>query len=290
MRQSLPAEPVCAQASLALAEGAPRGHNARRNNNPSGLPNGPANLMGSSMPRIVRCPSCFTYVYDNARNCHGCGGKLRNRRILTRASWVFIALSVTTFTVIRGVVLAQERRARVVREMEENQTRDAMEAFVNAWLRGSTEAYERHSVRREKFRQDLAKLHGRFCEVFPVDQVEDLKITSTGTRQHVRNGMSPAVMHGWNTARDANGANQPAAVAIAGSPANSARSMIGRSPASTTTWTCDAGAFYATCLREGREFEVWGTVCMDDSHEVTCLQIDRVHCTTDGTVIAARSE
>ena len=88
------------------------------------------------MRTIIRCPSCFTYVYDDARACHGCGERIGKRKILRRGSWVFIALIVCAYAVGRGIELQQERKSRIRSAFQAAERSHAVTGFLRAWLAG----------------------------------------------------------------------------------------------------------------------------------------------------------
>src|SRR5262245_2607070 len=91
-----------------------------------------------SMRTIIRCPSCFTHVYADARTCHGCGEPLGRRKILRRGSWIFIGLAVTGFTIARGIDLEQDSFNRARQEAAHARRTEVATRFVRAWLQGDT--------------------------------------------------------------------------------------------------------------------------------------------------------
>src|SRR6187401_1025647 len=91
------------------------------------------------MQTIIRCPNCFTYVYSDARRCHGCGEKIGRRKLLTRGSWIFALLAVTGFTLARGIDLQQEKRSERAHQIELAAQTERLSSFLRTWLGGSSD-------------------------------------------------------------------------------------------------------------------------------------------------------
>src|SRR5262245_58414294 len=102
---------------------------------------------GLPMREIRHCPACLTYVYSDARRCHGCGERTGRRGILTRGSWIFIVLAATGFAIGRGIDLQQDKRDRIRREIERAASINTVNTFVKGWLTGDEAAIARVSLK-----------------------------------------------------------------------------------------------------------------------------------------------
>jgi hypothetical protein len=218
------------------------------------------------MRTIIRCPSCFTYVYSDARQCHGCGYVIGRRRWLTRGSWVFITLAVAGFAVARSIDLFQDKRDRERRQMEALIEDEQSQAFLRRWLSASPEdLVAAHTDRR--FADDLVKLRDRFPDVLPAGEIVSLDLRNDLWERHSRAG-SGQVEHEYRSPRSR--------LRVSSAPVRSSASFwldSGR----TEYWMARTYDFEAQVDRDGQRYTVLGRVCLDDQeHDVRCLEIRRV--------------
>jgi hypothetical protein len=217
----------------------------------------------TAMRPIIRCPTCFTYVYADARDCHGCGQRLGRRRWLTRGSWVFITLVVAGFAIARSIDLHQEKRDRQRRQFDTALEIEHTSAFVKQWLTAPAGALEVTGPGDADFAAELEKIRARFPAVLPASDIERIQIRESGWERH-RQKTGEAIVH-------TDGSRRLRASRVPGSR-RSVTSTAARHP--THYWTSHEYLFEATVRRDGSDYTVKGSVCIDDRDDaVICLEL-----------------
>lgn len=213
------------------------------------------------MRSIIRCPNCFTFIYSDARNCHGCGHRIGKRQLLTRGSWIFIILAVAGFTVGRGIDLKQEK----VSELNEIERIDDIRKFLRTWLTGPTEQVLAAAGTHKTFGDDLLKLRSRFGGVLPADEASNIAIDDMTGNTHRHASISKVRVTVTEVERTA-------------APLRASRARKGQGS--------DERAFTAAIAHGDRRYNVLGRVCSDDD-VVLCIEIVSV-ASDDGGVITPR--
>jgi hypothetical protein len=128
------------------------------------------------MADIIRCPRCRTLVYDTASRCHGCDGRLKGGRLLTKGSWVFIFLATSAFGVIAGADILNDKQRAEWRARAERQQQVRLRATVQAWLGGDDAAVRDHLEARDgDLMRRLLAVRDAYCQVLPCDAIEDFR-------------------------------------------------------------------------------------------------------------------
>jgi hypothetical protein len=216
------------------------------------------------MRTIIRCPACFTYVYSDARRCHGCGERIGKRKILRRGSWVFIILAVTGFTFARGIELHQESRDRSRRQLEIAAEVDVTKSFLRSWLTSSGPDEIKELSETKTFPGELVKLRQKFPDVLPATRVTSIKIADDARRSqlHEQRGREP-VVH----LRDDSSYSLRASACHSGDE-------VRRKPVYKTSWL-HAYEFEADFVSNDRPYTAYGQACIRDG-KVCCLALDRI--------------
>jgi hypothetical protein len=209
------------------------------------------------MREIRRCPACLTYVYSDARRCHGCGERLGRRRILTRGSWIFIVLAAAGFAIGRGVDLEQEKTHRVALAIEEASRAEMIKAFVAEWLIAGPARFE-HTETRDDFRDRIDALRNRYA-VLPATSAHVPNVESGESLLHVPAG-SGGTGHRPEEARPD--------LRVSASRA-SARWPV------KLFWHADRYLFRGTFKKGEATYSIQGSVCIDGS-KISCLAIEEI--------------
>jgi hypothetical protein len=227
------------------------------------------------MRSIIRCPACYTFVYSDARHCHGCGQRIGKRQLLTRGSWVFIVLAVAAFIVFRGVDLQQDRHFRLRQQMEKAESIESTRNFLRTWFTAMPEELARKLAPRKTFAKDLQTLRDRFPSVFPAaDVISPIEIEELDYTSHSQTGSELAI-HNREDSPPTRRATDPRRSSVT----YSARGKSRRS------WTTDTFRFTTDVVKDGQEHHVTGRVCVDEG-EVVCVEVERAEPLSVGRVDA----
>jgi hypothetical protein len=223
------------------------------------------------MSTIIRCPSCFTYVYSDARTCHGCGERIGKRKLLRRGSWVFIALAVGGFTIARGIELSQDRANRARENAEQQRLIADADAFLRAFLLADTEYIQKHVGDRELCPDELAKLRARYATVLPADSVIGLRITDSTYQEHVQLERGKGISHRQNGESDTKGQARVSCAPKTRSLGSFRRYTDGVK----RRWTLPLLEFEVEFKKDGQHYTLFGNLCLEEA-SVCCLKIDQI--------------
>jgi hypothetical protein len=235
------------------------------------------------MRTIIRCPSCFTYVYDDAKACHGCGERVGKRKILRRGSWVLIALIVCAYAAGRGIELQQERKSRVRSELQSAERSRVVLGFVRAWLVGDDAGVASSLAATEgTCKDDIVKLRALYPTVLPATDVVHIKLLDAWEERHAQRNKG-SITH-------VRPKNRPSASCepLRSSSIGTSRTRVGGKTVVDKSWSLSAMDFEAELKQDGLTYTLYGRVCIDlgggrDGAKVSCLTLDRVE-GPEGTV------
>jgi hypothetical protein len=218
------------------------------------------------MRTVIRCPSCFTYVYDDARACHGCGERIGRRKILTRGSWIFIGLAVSVFTIARGIDLEQDKHNRFYREAEAQQRTQAAERFLYVWLTNDPALSD--LAGNEAYLGELARLHARYPSALPADDViGPIRYSDTAFQDHYQYERGKEVLHRARGVVDSSAAGRASCI-----PKSRSNTPFRRVPRG---WTVRTLEFEAEIKKGDAHFTIYGDLCLEEDR-VCCVTIDKV--------------
>jgi hypothetical protein len=224
------------------------------------------------MSTIIRCPNCFTYVYADARSCHGCGERLGRRKLLRGGSWLFIVLAVGAFTIARGIDLSQERmyerRTKAAQQWLANDAR----AFVAAWLQADTEYVQNHLADREVCPDELSKMRARYPTVLPADTVVGFQVTDSSYQEHVQVERGRGISHRINGQADPKGLGRVSCAPKTRSLGTYRRSADG---VKRRFWTTPLIEFEIEFRKDGAHYTLFGDLCIEDG-KVSCFKVDHI--------------
>jgi hypothetical protein len=234
------------------------------------------------MRTIIRCPSCFTYVYDDAKACHGCGERIGKRKILRRGSWIFIALIVCAYAAGRGIELQQERKSRIRSAFQSAERSQAVLGFLRAWLVGDDAGVASSLALTEGgCKDDFVKLRALYPTVLPATEVVHIKLTDNWEERHVQRNKG-GITHVRPKARPS-ASCEPLRSNIIGT----SRTRVAGKTVVDKTWSLSAMDFEAELKQDGLTYTLYGRVCTDvdvkGGTKVSCLTLDRVE-GPEGTV------
>jgi len=252
------------------------------------------------MRAIIRCPSCFTYVYDDAKACHGCGERIGRRKLLRRGSWVVIALIVCAYAAARGIKLHQDRQSRVRREFEAAERIEVVRGFLHAWLMADEVAVDSWiSSRNPVCKEEMANLRDLYPTVLPATHVGKGLMLSEREQLHIQQNKGKVAHPGSYSDSEAE-AKAKARLTATCEPARSAKwakwAKSGSSEPSRRfvdgivvdrTWLLRSVEFEIEFQKDETFYTLYGRVCLDqggrDGTKVSCLTLDRVE-GPEGTV------
>lgn len=215
------------------------------------------------MREIRRCPACLTYVYTDARRCHGCGERVGRRRLLTRGSWIFIVLAAAGFAIGRGIDIQQNKRDRLARALAETARSDLVSSFVGSWIEGNQPSVDSDTPEQPEFRAGLDRLRAKFPTVLPGSDFQILELDRSGGTRHAQRTPEAPVKH--------EGERQ-AGLRASAAPT---RSFVRFWPPRPRDWSLETWRFRAKVSKATTSYVVEGSVCIEDNL-VACLQIDKV--------------
>jgi hypothetical protein len=221
------------------------------------------------MRTIIRCPSCFTFVYSDARHCHGCGRAIGKRRFLTRGSWVFITLVVAVYAIARGIDLHQSERDRRRHEMETALEMERSTRFLRQWLTAPADEIASAHSGSGSFGPELVKLRSRFPTVLPATDIASTLLKErTSWEPHSQTGLGP-VVHGRGERETALRASWPI-------PQGTSYFDLRRGTR-RRDWGSTRYDFVVEVVRDGSRYSIVGSICLDDPDDtVHCLTILRI--------------
>jgi hypothetical protein len=220
------------------------------------------------MRTIIRCPNCFTYVYQDARACHGCGERIGRRKILRTGSWVFIGLAVSAFTVARAIDLEQEKQWRDRKEADRSETVTAALHFVRAWLTDDAQYLSTLANNDDVFVGDLARVRARYPSVLPADTlVSGIRFSDIGSKDHYQYERGKEVLHLPKTQYDGSAPGRASAI-----PKLRGNAPYRRPP---RVWKVETYEFEAEVTKGDAHYTVYGEICAEE-HKVICLTIDKI--------------
>jgi len=114
-------------------------------------------------------------VLAGARACPHCGNKLgpgARKRLLTRGSWVFIAVVLAIFTLADTVSLLRERN---LNEEVRRESRLATR-FLTAYFSGDSDEVRSCTGGLEEFGEYLDHLAGKWNDCLPAEHVDDVRL------------------------------------------------------------------------------------------------------------------
>jgi hypothetical protein len=230
------------------------------------------------MRTIIRCPNCFTYVYDDARRCHGCGDRIGKRKLLRRGSWIFIALAVSIFAISRGIDLRQDARNRDREEAERDRQEVIIKAFVHAALLGEPEILARFAAKPELV-AEIEKIRARYPTVLPATAVtRDAEVTRSAYQAHTKQKGKEIAHSNWGDPDPFDG-RRASCVPPGGASGAFTRIVDGISR-TTRTWTLVKTKFEAEFARDGERYTLHGSLCLEQDL-VCCMTIERIESVTD---------
>jgi hypothetical protein len=216
------------------------------------------------MRTIIRCPSCFTYVYDDAKACHGCGERVGKRKILRRGSWVLIALIVCAYAAGRGINLHDERQSRIRSAFETAARSHAVTGFLRAWLAGDDVGVASSLATSSGVcKGEILKLRALYPTVLPATDVIRIELVKSWEERHRRDKGKITHMRAGLSESD------PKARL-------SASCKPKRSTGGGAFWTIPSFDFEAEFQKDGESYTAFGRVCIDYAHKVCCLTIDHI--------------
>jgi hypothetical protein len=215
------------------------------------------------MRTIIRCPNCFTYVYSDARRCHGCGQKTGKRKLLPRGSWIFAILAVAGFTLARGIDMHQDKMSERRHQIQTAENVEKVSAFVRTWLSAPADTLGSYFTSGKPFAGELTKLRAKYPKVLPAEVVGSVKVEELRDEiHHFRNNKDSQVAHNYDASKGA---------------LRVSRKPPGRESALQTwrSWWSTPFQFEGEVTKDGVGYTVHGQVCVYDG-SITCLAIDRV--------------
>jgi hypothetical protein len=216
------------------------------------------------MRTINRCPSCFTYVYSDARRCHGCGERLGRRKLLRRGSWVFIAFAVTAYAIGRSVELRQEQNGQARREVEQARRAETARAFLRAWVVGDDDQVAALTGRQESFKTELAGLRRLYPEFLPASSVLSVTFSEQIDQRHSQKGKA-RVAHEFASIEDDETASRRASF----QPSRPLFKGLERH------WSNKAFNFRAELTKDDAHYTLTGQICLGDT-SVVCLTLQEL--------------
>ena len=233
------------------------------------------------MRTIIRCPSCFTFVYDDAKACHGCGERIGKRKILRRGSWVLIALIVSAYAVGRGIELQQERKGRIRSAFESAERSEVVLGFLRAWLVGDDNAVAAALATTDgACKDEIIKLRALYPTVLPADRRRPHQID-----RHL-GGASRAAEQGQDhppaptRPSEAKSRRSASCEPLRSSSIGTSRTRVAGKTVADKTWSLSAMDFEAELKQDGVSYTLYGRVCIQtggrDGSKVSCLTLDRL--------------
>jgi hypothetical protein len=230
------------------------------------------------MRTIIRCPNCFTYVYDDARRCHGCGDRIGKRKLLRRGSWMFIALAVAVFTIARGIDLRQDARNRDREEAEREVRAQVTRGFVYGALMGDSETISRFAAKPELV-AELDKLRARYPTVLPATSVtRDAEVKEFLHQGHTKEAGKDISHANWGRSDPTVG--RRASCVPPGGASNAFTRIVDGMKRTTRTWTLEKTKFEAEFSKDGQQYTLHGSLCLEHG-VVCCMTIDRIESVND---------
>ena len=240
------------------------------------------------MRTITRCPSCFTYVYDDAKACHGCGERIGKRKLLRRGSWVVIALIVCAYAATRGINLHQDKQSRVRREFAAAERASVVRGFLHAWLTADEAGVDSWiSTRDRACKEEMANLRDLYPTVLPATEVGDLEVLSTREQNHIQRNKGKVVHPSFYSGSEAKVKARRMTATC-----EPTKWVGGREPFRNfadgvavvdRTWSLPSVDFEVEFRKDEERYTLYGRVCVDDARKVTCLTLGHVE-GPEGTV------
>ena len=230
------------------------------------------------MRTIIRCPNCFTYVYDDARTCHGCGDRIGRRKILRRGSWIFIGLAVSGFAIGRGIDLQQDRRQRVRQEFEEAARSQAVRAFLRSWLLADNVSAG-SLLSSSACGDEMAKLRDLYPDALPATDVDSIELLSDRTQTHSQRNKGK-VSHPRPYSETETKAKAKARRTVCSepthTPSSSFKNRVDGKVVVDRVWSLNAVEFEAIFRKDGVRYTLYGRACVDSEYKISCLFLDHL--------------